>query len=162
MMTRSLSAAIAFAGATILFGGSALSAQMMGQGMGRGMGHPSMARHHEAMMNGIPAKFADLRNPLPIDSATLSAGRQVYQADCASCHGAEGRGDGPLARTLNPPPADLAWSARMPLSRQDGYLYWTIAEGGQQFGTAMPAFGQALTRKQAWSVIAYIQHDLGR
>jgi mono/diheme cytochrome c family protein len=34
-------------------------------------------------------------------------GREYYQAYCASCHGPLGQGDGPVAATLRPPPADL-------------------------------------------------------
>jgi mono/diheme cytochrome c family protein len=39
-------------------------------------------------------------------------------------------------------------------------MYWTIAEGGEQFGTAMPAFQNALSRDDIWAVTAYIQARL--
>ena len=35
-------------------------------------------------------------------------GRWDYQNSCASCHGASGRGDGPLTRHLVTPPSDLS------------------------------------------------------
>ncbi|QHE75039.1 c-type cytochrome [Hydrogenophaga sp. PBL-H3] len=35
-------------------------------------------------------------------------GRWDYQNSCASCHGASGRGDGPLTRYLVTPPTDLS------------------------------------------------------
>jgi mono/diheme cytochrome c family protein len=35
-------------------------------------------------------------------------GALVYHRHCASCHGPEGRGDGPLASSLREPPADLS------------------------------------------------------
>lgn len=34
-------------------------------------------------------------------------GATLYGRHCASCHGASGRGDGPAAAALNPPPNDL-------------------------------------------------------
>lgn len=34
-------------------------------------------------------------------------GAELYSLYCASCHGVEGRGDGPVAVALSPPPADL-------------------------------------------------------
>ena len=34
-------------------------------------------------------------------------GQQEYQAKCAVCHGASGKGDGPMAWALNPRPSDL-------------------------------------------------------
>ncbi len=40
------------------------------------------------------------------------AGTELYRRYCASCHGAEGRGDGPLSAALSPPPADLTTLAR--------------------------------------------------
>lgn len=37
----------------------------------------------------------------------LVSGELLYQRYCAPCHGREGRGDGPLAGTLEPKPSDL-------------------------------------------------------
>jgi mono/diheme cytochrome c family protein len=34
-------------------------------------------------------------------------GVDLYRAHCASCHGLDGRGNGPVAAALNTPPADL-------------------------------------------------------
>ncbi len=50
----------------------------------------------------------------------LSRGADVYDANCAGCHGAEGRGDGPEAASLTTPPPDFtALSRMMALSQQD-------------------------------------------
>ena len=35
------------------------------------------------------------------------SGAQLYKDHCAACHGAEGKGDGPVAGFLKTPPADL-------------------------------------------------------
>jgi len=43
--------------------------------------------------------------PAPHTSAT--SGKEMYLAYCATCHGREGKGDGPVASTLKVPPADL-------------------------------------------------------
>jgi mono/diheme cytochrome c family protein len=34
-------------------------------------------------------------------------GRNEFLQSCASCHGVSGKGDGPVAKSLSPPPADL-------------------------------------------------------
>src|SRR4051794_40297678 len=34
------------------------------------------------------------KNPIPADGRSLAAGREVYTANCADCHGAGGKGDG--------------------------------------------------------------------
>lgn len=41
-----------------------------------------------------------------VDSEMLARGQQAYTLNCAPCHGASGRGDGPGAATLNPKPRD--------------------------------------------------------
>jgi mono/diheme cytochrome c family protein len=41
------------------------------------------------------------------ESADVRAGRDLYEQHCEFCHGAEGRGDGPLADELKVAPADL-------------------------------------------------------
>lgn len=60
---------------------------------------------------------ADDRNKHPQDQAQqhLPAslkGPDLYLAYCASCHGLDGRGNGPVAPALNTPPADLTTIAQ--------------------------------------------------
>jgi mono/diheme cytochrome c family protein len=43
----------------------------------------------------------------PAQKLTSFKGADVYREYCAVCHGATGRGDGPAARALKTPPADL-------------------------------------------------------
>ncbi len=132
---------------------------MMGRdGMGGMAG--SMPRHRQAMMSGVPAPYDSLANPLPRTRETLDRGANVYAENCASCHGRTGRGDGEAGRELSPPPGNLAWLSRMPMVRWDPFMYWAIAEGGIEFGTAMPAFKETLSKDDIWAVIAYIQARL--
>ena len=127
----------------------------MGPGM---MG--SMPRHHQAMMSGVPAPYTSLSNPLPKTKETVQRGAAIYTKSCAPCHGTTGRGDGDAGRNLSPPPGNLAWLSQMPMARWDPFMYWTIAEGGAQFGTAMPAFRNSLSSDDIWAVTAYIQARL--
>lgn len=145
-------------------GGSGMMGQgMSGQGMmgqGRGAMAGSMPRRHQAMMSGIPLAYADQANPLPRTPATVERGASIYAENCASCHGATGQGDGEAARSLSPPPANLAWLSHLPIAAWDPYMDWAIAEGGAPFGTAMPAFKDTLSSDDIWAVIAYIQAHL--
>jgi mono/diheme cytochrome c family protein len=44
-------------------------------------------------------------------AATAGSGAQVFQTYCVTCHGAEGKGDGPAAASLEPKPASFASNA---------------------------------------------------
>ncbi len=96
------------------------------------------------------------RDPQPASAAVLSEGRKLYADNCLTCHGVQGRGDGPAAAGLNPQPADLGYTMSMPVA-QDDFLYWTISEGGEQFGSAMPAFKTTLKPDQIWSIVAAVR-----
>src|SRR5690606_35585510 len=61
----------------------------------------------------------------------------LYQAMCASCHGVEGRGDGPaVTADMEPPPTDFTDQERARARSLYG-LYNNITLGVE--GTAMPA-----------------------
>lgn len=92
-------------------------------------------------------------NPIPSTAASRAGGQQVYSANCAGCHGATGRGDGPAGFALRPRPADFR--VHMAAGHTDAQLYSWIASGVD--GTAMPAFGNTLTSEQIWNVINYIR-----
>jgi mono/diheme cytochrome c family protein len=52
----------------------------------------------------------------PIKPITEVGGAATFNAYCTVCHGADGRGDGPAAKALSKPPADLTQIAK----RHDG------------------------------------------
>jgi mono/diheme cytochrome c family protein len=47
------------------------------------------------------------QNPASADSKQVARGRALYLEYCVSCHGITGEGDGPVARSLATPPANL-------------------------------------------------------
>ncbi len=53
-----------------------------------------------AALLGAPASWAE-------EALTAASGADLYAQLCASCHGPEGHGDGPVAATLKTPPPDL-------------------------------------------------------
>ena len=86
----------------------------------------------------------------------ITAGGEVYRANCIACHGPRGRGDGDAGLDLVPSPA-LLTGLTDKKTAVDEYLLWTVSEGGQAFGTAMPAFKNRLSEDQIWQVIAYLR-----
>jgi mono/diheme cytochrome c family protein len=117
----------------------------------------NMARHQKVIMNGVPAPYSGVRDPLPDTRAKLRRGANIFDQHCASCHGWSGKGTGSEGFFLVPTPADLEWLARTPRNRSDPYIYWSIAEGGKSFDSEMPAFKRTLSQKEIWSVTAYLR-----
>ncbi|HEY8393814.1 MAG TPA: CopD family protein [Thermaerobacter sp.] len=104
-----------------------------------------------AWIDAYPTTFQP--NPLPPAPEVLERGREIYALHCASCHGPAGRGDGPAAAGMVPPPADL--TGVHVRQHTDGDLYWWITHGIE--GTAMPAFGDRLTEEERWAVIHFVR-----
>jgi mono/diheme cytochrome c family protein len=55
---------------------------------------------------------------VPLKQTSAASGLDMYKNYCASCHGAEGKGNGPAASALKTPPADLTT-----LAKQNGGNY---------------------------------------
>ncbi|HYI15032.1 MAG TPA: copper resistance protein CopC [Thermomicrobiales bacterium] len=99
-----------------------------------------------------PTPTALTANPIPLTEESIVAGQLVYAENCATCHGQEGRGDGPASVNLEPPPANL--TEPHVAVHTDGDLHWWITNGIQP---AMPAFGEDLTQDEIWNVINYVR-----
>ncbi len=85
-------------------------------------------------------------------------GRAHYALYCATCHGAGGRGDGPVAASLDPQPADHADAAYMG-ALSDEHVFRVIKEGGPAVGKSalMAAWGGTLTDDQIHELVAFIR-----
>ena len=81
-----------------------------------------------------------------------TGGEQLFQANCAFCHGADGTGKNWIGQFMEPKARDLtAYSAaQMPPAR----LKRVIREGLP--GTSMPAWKSVLSDKEIKAIIAYI------
>lgn len=112
------------------------------------------------MMGGVPEPYASMINPLSDTAPVIARGRAVFEQSCASCHGAQGLGNGEAGRELSPAQADLAMLVRMPMMRDDRSLFWAISEGGAAFGTAMSAFKDSVSDEEIWSAVRFLQAGL--
>ncbi|MFW6070676.1 MAG: CopD family protein, partial [bacterium] len=100
----------------------------------------------------LQAQEAAERNPIPPTAESVARGQALYADNCQSCHGATGEGDGPLAETLEAPPADLALHVPR---HSDAELLAVISNGLPS--TPMPAFGEQLSEEQMWHLINYLR-----
>jgi high-affinity iron transporter len=116
------------------------------------------AKHAPDSVNALAQRFAaalgsEATLELPTKTADLAEGRLLYQANCASCHGATGRGDGPAGRGMNPAPPAVGDAATMhDVSPATMYRIVSVGIGG----TPMPAYGGSLTPDQRWNVVNYL------
>jgi len=95
---------------------------------------------------------APVRNPFPPTAASVEAGQRLYAQRCTPCHGPTGRGNGPLAAGLRPPPADLV--VHVPL-HADHDLFQIIHDGIA--GTTMAPFGGQMTEEEIWHTMNYLK-----
>lgn len=82
----------------------------------------------------------------------LKLGARLFQDKCSGCHGTEGRGDGPQAARLDPPPINFHDRERA-LERSVYGLYSTITLGVE--GTAMRPFRE-LSEAQRWALAFHV------
>ncbi|MDQ3223733.1 MAG: FTR1 family protein [Gemmatimonadota bacterium] len=100
----------------------------------------------------ISAGLGVTLDEMPGETPSLARGAEVYQANCASCHGAHGRGDGPAAAGLDPKPTDLSDAAGLrDQSPLDYFRRITIGV----VGTAMPSFELRLPAQDRWAAALY-------
>ena len=95
-----------------------------------------------------PSEFAD---------SSIVHGQALFAANCTACHGAEGRGNGPAAKSLPVPPADL--TAAHFWGHTEGDLFWYILHGidAPSGAPAMPAFGGTLSSGDIWALIDFLK-----
>ncbi|HSB22454.1 MAG TPA: cytochrome c/FTR1 family iron permease [Burkholderiaceae bacterium] len=105
-----------------------------------------------ALLAAYPVPVAPRATP------DMRRGAALYQAQCASCHGATGHADGPLAAQLEPKPIAFADRERA-RSRSVLALYQIVSQGVS--GTSMSSFG-SLPEADRWALAFYVgtlSHD---
>jgi S-disulfanyl-L-cysteine oxidoreductase SoxD len=91
-------------------------------------------------------------NPIDADARSLERGAFVYEIHCQVCHGADGRGDGPVGTLFVPPPMDLTLPYVQNLP--EGQVFYTVSYGS----LVMPQFHHAITIEDRWHVVNYVRN----
>jgi len=103
--------------------------------------------------NTTPGTTPDVTPPDPGGAvAGSAAGAQIYSQRCALCHGAEGKGDGPAAASLNPKPRNHTDGSYMN-ARTNEDLLGVIREGKG----AMPAWKSVLSEEEIQAVLQHVR-----
>lgn len=91
----------------------------------------------------------EVKNPLVATKESIARGRQVYESYCLSCHGPNGKGDGPLIpRFPNPP----SFTTKRLKAYSDGRLYHIIMRGSGD----MPSHAAQIIYEDRWKLVHYI------
>ncbi len=110
-----------------------------------------VARACHAARDEAVGRFA-LRTA-PRERPSLQRAETLYAASCAECHGANGEGDTPRGRALDPQPARFADPAR--LATLSPYRVYNALTFGVP-GTAMASFAEAFTPGERWSLAFFV------
>ena len=116
--------------------------------------HQHPATHPEGGAHRHPAAAA-LKNPVAADATSIAAGKQLYDKQCAGCHGDSGKGDGSMGEELNPKPANLA-DADWKHGSSDGEIFTVVKKGIPPEFFMAPWDGR-VSDEEIWNMVNYIK-----
>ena len=103
----------------------------------------------------IPRAAGREKNPLQLSAENLQAGREIFLARCANCHGVDGSGRTPVGQSLYPRVPDLRAQPTQNLS--DGDIHYIIQNGVQL--TGMPAWRNPHQQSNdVWQLVMFIRN----
>ena len=121
--------------------------------------HPEkggMNQHMQAMMavkEKVPENYRIMeQTPIIPNEASLTQGKELYNRNCAVCHGENGDGQGPAAAALQTAPADFL-NVQHSGMYNPGEKFWIIGNGTGT--TGMPPF-KNLNPAERWHLVNFI------
>lgn len=128
-------------------------------------GMPAFSRLSDAQIDSLvqvlrgmaaspPPAAQPIAAPAPPAQVDLATGEQLYQANCAACHGDQGYGDGAAGSVLPIPPRDLTqpWTYKAGATPQQ--VYRRIAAGVPPY---MPPQHSNLNSDEIWAIVRYVE-----
>ncbi len=110
----------------------------------------SLVLAHEGHSHA-PASAKSLKSPLKGTAVELAEGQALYQRNCASCHGPDGKTRTQAASAMKVKPADLTGHAVHSLT--EGEIYWEITNGIKTSG--MPGLAAKTSERERWEMVLY-------
>lgn len=101
------------------------------------------------------ARQAPSRDVSSMSTSDLVAGANVYQKDCALCHGLPEENPNVIGKGMFPNAPRLLSPDGMVTGDSAGETYWKVKNGIRLSG--MPSFTKALSDEQMWQVAAVVK-----
>jgi mono/diheme cytochrome c family protein len=111
-------------------------------------------------LKDVPASGSDAGSPLAANDPHMKAGSEIYQDNCAGCHGADGKGENALFPPLNGSPIVAQTSAET-LARVVLAGTQSAETKGNVTRPAMPSFAWRLNDDQVADVLSYVRGHWG-
>jgi mono/diheme cytochrome c family protein len=92
----------------------------------------------------------ELQDPFHPTAQILEEGKGLFQIYCAVCHGPEGKGDGPLAGKIPPPPS---YRSERVMSFAPGRIFHVVTTGSGK----MPPYATQLSPDDRWKIVTYVR-----
>jgi mono/diheme cytochrome c family protein len=92
----------------------------------------------------------ELVNPQRATPDVLEKGKALYTIYCRVCHGDQGKGDGPMAGKIPPPPS---YRQDRLMAYPAGRVFHVISKGANK----MPSYAAQLQPDERWLVVTYVQ-----
>lgn len=107
-----------------------------------------------------PTAAETAAEPAGVSADARAQAKQIFESRCYTCHGMEGRGDGPGSTALSPKPRDLT-SPEWQASVTDEHIANIIQYGGAAVGLSptMPANPDLTSKPEV--VAALVEHVRG-
>jgi mono/diheme cytochrome c family protein len=97
---------------------------------------------------------AKMKNPVKATPESIAAGKALFTKNCRFCHGADAKGNGPMA-PQGTHPSDLT-DAKWDRGSTDGEIFAVIRDGaGPKFD--MKGYKSKMTETDIWNVVNYLR-----
>jgi mono/diheme cytochrome c family protein len=97
---------------------------------------------------------AKLKNPVASSADSIAAGKTSFAKNCRFCHGADAKGDGPMA-PKDSHPSNLT-DAKWDRGSTDGEIFAVIRDGaGPNF--VMKGYKSKMTETEMWNIVNFLR-----
>ena len=130
--------------------------QVAGKLVGRGTGCDVHPRAVDDRHGRVAAKLL-LEEVRGKGAADAAKGAQVFNQFCVTCHGPTGLGDGPVGKTLNPPPRNFQ-EAKFKFGDTPMDHFNVITNGAASKGGSplMAPWGAVIPEADRWALVKYV------